>query len=119
MGCHPRISYTNESALGVDGALELARRVLDIVKAGGTNPILVLFDSTAINEYPAHLAKALLLAEAHGHRTAGLLYSGSATGAFITTAFAMGTLVGLPGARPPVMDLPSMAGYIATFKSFF
>src|SRR5205807_67055 len=59
--------------------------------------------------YLSHLAKALLLAEAEGHRTVGLLYGGSAAGAFIATALATGTLVALPGAHPAVMDLPSMA----------
>ncbi|SFI10820.1 biotin-independent malonate decarboxylase, gamma subunit [Bradyrhizobium sp. Gha] len=62
-----------------------------------------------LSEYLSHLAKTLLLAEAEGHRTIGLLYGGSAAGAFIVTALATGTLVALPGAHPSVMDLPSMA----------
>ena len=87
--------------------------------ADGT-PILMLIDSSSqrmsrrdellgLNEYLAHLAKTLLLAEHAGHRTIGLLYGGSAAGAFIATALATGTLVALPGAHPEVMDLPSMA----------
>jgi len=39
----------------------------------------------------------------------GLLYGGSAAGAFIATALACGVLVALPDAHPAVMDLPSMA----------
>jgi malonate decarboxylase gamma subunit len=62
-----------------------------------------------LSEYLAHLAKALLLAQISGHRTIGLLYGGSAAGAFIATALATDTLVALPGAHPAVMDLPSMA----------
>jgi malonate decarboxylase gamma subunit len=62
-----------------------------------------------LSEYLAHLAKSLLLAEARGHRTIGLLYGGSAAGAFIATALACDTLVALPGAHPEVMDLASMA----------
>ncbi len=62
-----------------------------------------------LSEYLSHLAKTLLLAEAEGHRTVGLLYGGSAAGAFIATALATATLVALPGAHPAVMDLPSMA----------
>jgi malonate decarboxylase gamma subunit len=114
------LGVADESPLGVDGALLLAGRVLDIVKAGGDTPILVLIDSASqrmsrrdellgLSEYLAHLAKALLLAEAQGHRTIGLLYGGSAAGAFIATALSTGTLVALPGAHPAVMDLPSMA----------
>ncbi|KRQ11308.1 biotin-independent malonate decarboxylase subunit gamma [Bradyrhizobium manausense] len=106
--------------LGVDEAIVLASRVIDIVKSGDRAPILFLVDSASqrmskrdellgLSEYLSHLAKALLLAEAEGHRTVGLLYGGSAAGAFIATALATGTLVALPGAHPAVMDLPSMA----------
>ena len=109
-----------EAPLGVEGALALAGRVLDIAAGTDHDPILVLIDSSSqrmsrcdellgLNEYLAHLAKALLLAEANGHRTVGLLYGGSAAGAFIATALATGTLIALPGAHPAVMDLPSMA----------
>ncbi|HTO61260.1 MAG TPA: biotin-independent malonate decarboxylase subunit gamma [Bradyrhizobium sp.] len=106
--------------LGVDEAIALARRVIEIIKSGDRAPILLLVDSASqrmsrrdellgLSEYLAHLAKVLLLAEAEGHRTIGLLYGGSAAGAFIATALATGTLVALPGAHPAVMDLPSMA----------
>jgi malonate decarboxylase gamma subunit len=109
-----------ESPLGVEGAIALAGRVLDIAAEADRDPILVLIDSSSqrmsrrdellgLSEYLAHLAKALLFAEARGHRTAGLLYGGSAAGAFIATALATDTLVALPGAHPVVMDLPSMA----------
>jgi malonate decarboxylase gamma subunit len=57
----------------------------------------------------AEADKALLFAKAQGHRTIGLLYGGSAAGAFIATALSTDTLVALPGAHPAVMDLPSMA----------
>ncbi|MBC9877762.1 biotin-independent malonate decarboxylase subunit gamma [Bradyrhizobium sp. INPA01-394B] len=106
--------------LGVDEAITLAGRVIEIVKSGDRAPILILVDSASqrmskrdellgLSEYLSHLAKALLLAEAEGHRTIGLLYGGSAAGAFIATALAAATLVALPGAQPAVMDLPSMA----------
>jgi len=106
--------------LGVDEAIALARRVIEIIKSDDGAPILFLLDSASqrmsrrdellgLNEYLAHLAKVLLLAETEGHRTIGLLYGGSAAGAFIATALATGTLVALPGAHPAVMDLPSMA----------
>jgi malonate decarboxylase gamma subunit len=109
-----------EAPLGVEGALALAERVLDIAAGTDHDPILLLIDSSSqrmsrrdellgLSEYLAHLAKALLLAEVHGHRTVGLLYGGSAAGAFIATALATGTLIALPGAHPAVMDLPSMA----------
>jgi malonate decarboxylase gamma subunit len=62
-----------------------------------------------LSETLAHLAKSLRAAEQAGHRTIGLLYGGTAAGAFIATALACETLVALPGAHPEVMDLPSMA----------
>jgi malonate decarboxylase gamma subunit len=107
-------------ALGIDDAAILAGQVLEIARTADETPILMLIDSSSqrmsrrdellgLNEYLAHLAKALLLAEFAGHRTIGLLYGGSAAGAFIATALATGTLVALPGAHPEVMDLPSMA----------
>lgn len=114
------IGLADGAPLGVEGALALADAVLVAVRSGDAAPIVLPIDSSSqrmsrrdellgLNEYLAHLAKALLLAEANGHRTIGLLYGGSAAGAFIATALAAGTLVALPGAHPAVMDLPSMA----------
>jgi malonate decarboxylase gamma subunit len=114
------LGVTQGEPLGVDEAIVLAGHVIEIVKAGDRTPILVLVDSSSqrmskrdellgLSEYLSHLAKALLLAEAEGHRTVSLLYGGSAAGAFIATALSTGTLVALPGAHPAVMDLPSMA----------
>ncbi len=107
-------------AIGIDEAIRLAGHVLKLANSDDGKPILLLVDTSSqrmsrrdellgLSEYLAHLAKALLLAEANGHRTIGLLYGGSAAGAFIATALACGTLVALPGAHPEVMDLPSMA----------
>jgi len=62
-----------------------------------------------LNEYLAHLAKAVIHADLQGHATVGLLFGHTAAGAFIATALAARTLVALPGAQPEVMDLPSMA----------
>ncbi|MFB9264048.1 biotin-independent malonate decarboxylase subunit gamma [Bradyrhizobium erythrophlei] len=114
------LGITQGAPLGVDEAIALAGRVIEIVASGDRAPILLLVDSASqrmskrdellgLSEYLAHLAKALQLAEAEGHRTIGLLYGGSAAGAFIATALATSTLVALPSAQPAVMDLPSMA----------
>ncbi|SFJ83714.1 biotin-independent malonate decarboxylase subunit gamma [Bradyrhizobium sp. cf659] len=114
------LGITQGQPLGVDEAIALAGRVIEIIKSKDGAPILFLVDSASqrmskrdellgLSEYLSHLAKVLLLAEAEGHHTVGLLYGGSAAGAFIATALATGTLVALPGAHPAVMDLPSMA----------
>ena len=114
------IGIANRIALGVDEALTLSGWVLDAIDRGDEGPILLLLDSSSqrmrkrdellgLNEFLAHLAKCLLVAEAHGRRTVGLLYGHSAAGAFIATALATRTLVAVPGAEPMVMDLPSMA----------
>lgn len=114
------IGLDGDVPLGVEGACRLAGDVLEVVRRGGGTPILVVIDSDSqrmsrrdellgLNEYLAHLAKTLLLADAHGHPTIGLIYGHSAAGAFIATALATRVLVGLPGANPSVMDLPSVA----------
>lgn len=106
--------------LGVDEALWLGGRVLEIARSHDGTPILLLVDSGSqrmsrrdellgLNEYLAHLAKALILAELAGHSSIGLLYGHSAAGAFIATGLATSALAALPGATPTVMDLPSMA----------
>ncbi len=114
------VGFSGGGELGVDQAIRLAGHVLAVARSGDGAPILFLVDSSSqrmtrrdellgVSEYLAHLAKALLLAEQAGHRTIGLLYGGSAAGAFIATALACGRLVALPGAHPEVMDLPSIA----------
>jgi malonate decarboxylase gamma subunit len=114
------IGVDGRLSLGVDEAVWLSRKVLDVIAAGGQEPILVMIDSDSqrmtlrdellgLNEFLAHLAKCLLLADAHGHATVGLLYGHTAAGAFLATALATRTLLALPGADPEVMDLPSMA----------
>jgi malonate decarboxylase gamma subunit len=114
------IGVEGRTAIGIDEAIRLSGMVLDIVKRGRKDPILVLIDSGSqrmskrdellgLNEFLAHLAKCLILAEALGCRTIGLLYGHTAAGAFIATAMATRTLVALPSAEPVVMDLPSMA----------
>lgn len=105
---------------GIDEALVLSRRILDIARTGDGQAIVFMLDSKSqrmskrdellgLSETLAHLAKSLRYAEEAGHRTVGLLYGGTAAGAFIASALACGTLVALPGAHPEVMDLPSMA----------
>ena len=114
------IGVANGVPLGAAGVLPLAEHVLDVVEKGGGTPILVLVDTEGqlmarreemigLNEYLAHLAKCLLLASQQGHRTVGLEYGKASAGAFLATALATERLVGLPGAEPAVMDLPSMA----------
>ncbi len=114
------VGVSGGAFVGVDEALWLARRVLDVVRRGERTPILVLVDSASqrmsrrdellgLNECLSHLAKSLMLASGRGHATVGLLYGGTAAGAFIATALATRVLVALPGAEPAVMDLPSIS----------
>jgi malonate decarboxylase gamma subunit len=111
------LGVADMAEFGVDDAIWLAGQVL----AGPADqPILLMIDSgiqrmtrrdelLGLSEFLAHLAKTLLLAEAEGRRTVGLLFGRSAGGALIASALAAGVLAGLPGAQPEVMDLPSMA----------
>jgi malonate decarboxylase gamma subunit len=113
------IGVADRTPLGVDDAIRLSAEVLRSIDRD-TGPILVLVDSDsqrmskrdellALNEFLAHLAKCLIHADRHGRPTIGLLYGHSAAGAFLATALATRVLVGLPGATPAVMDLPSMS----------
>ena len=114
------IGVADRTPLGVDGAIRLSARVLDLLELGGSDPILVLVDSDSqrmskrdellgLNEFLAHLAKSLVFADMQGRSTVALLYGHTAAGAFIATALATRALVALPGAAPAVMDLPSMS----------
>lgn len=113
------IGIAGRTPLGVDEAIRLAASVLSDLEHG-SGPILVLVDSDSqrmskrdellgLNEFLAHLAKCLIHADLNGRPTIGVLYGHSAAGAFLATALATRVLVGLPGADPAVMDLPSMA----------
>ena len=113
------IGVADRTALGVDEAIRLSGHILESIDRE-TGPILVLVDSDSqrmskrdellgLNEFLAHLAKVLIHADMNGRPTIGLLYGHSAAGALLATGLATRVLVGLPGAEPAVMDLPSMA----------
>jgi malonate decarboxylase gamma subunit len=113
------IGVADRTALGVDEAIRLSGYVLESI-GRDSGPILVLVDSDSqrmskhdellgLNEFLAHLAKVLIHADMNGRPTIGLLYGHSAAGALLATGLATRVLVGLPGADPAVMDLPSMA----------
>jgi malonate decarboxylase gamma subunit len=114
------VGVVDGTPLSVDGAILLAGHVLAAVEAGARAPIVVLVDTASqnmarrdellgLNEYLAHLVKALALAAAHGHPTVSILYGHAAAGAFIAAALSSQSLVALPGAEPSVMDLPSIS----------
>jgi malonate decarboxylase gamma subunit len=114
------VGIYDATPLGVDEAIRLSRHVLDALARGGDNPIFVLVDSGSqrmskrdellgVNEFLGHLAKCLIWADMQGRRTLGVLYGSSLAGAIIVTALATSTLLAVPGAKPEVMDLPSMS----------
>jgi malonate decarboxylase gamma subunit len=113
------IGIADRTAVGVDEAIRLSGYLLDSLDRV-SGPILVLVDSDSqrmskrdellgLNEFLSHLAKVLIYADMNGRPTIGLLYGHSAAGALLATGLATRVLVGLPGADPAVMDLPSMA----------
>lgn len=113
------LGVADRTALGVDEAIRLSGHVLKSIDRD-SGPILVLVDSDSqrmskrdellgLNEFLAHLAKVLIHADMNGRPTIGLLYGHSAAGALLATGLATRVLVGLSGADPAVMDLPSMA----------
>lgn len=113
------VGVAGRTAVGVDEAIRLSGHVLEFLDQGH-GPILVLVDSDSqrmsrrdellgLNEFLSHLAKVLIYADMNGRPTIGLLYGHSAAGALLATGLATRVLVGLAGADPAVMDLPSMA----------
>src|SRR5271168_3411062 len=113
------VGIVGGTPLGVDAAIVLAGHVLAAVEAGSRAPIVVLVDTASqnmarrdellgLNEHLAHLAKSLALAAMRGHPTVSVLFGHAAAGAFIATALSSESLVALPGAKPSVMDLPSI-----------
>jgi malonate decarboxylase gamma subunit len=113
------VGVADRTAVGIDEAIQLSKYVLASLESG-SGPIFVVVDSDSqrmskrdellgLNEFLAHLAKSLIYADMHGRPTIGVLYGHSAAGAFLATALATRVLVGLPGAAPAVMDLPSMS----------
>jgi len=113
------IGVSDRMAIGIDEAIRLSAEVMGSLE-NGSGPILVVVDSDSqrmskrdellgLNEYLSHLAKTLLYADLHDRPTIGLLYGHTAAGAFLASAMATRVLVGLPGAEPVVMDLPSMS----------
>lgn len=114
------IGIVNGAPLGPEEVVALSAHVVVTLDKGEETPILVLVDTLGqlmarraemlgLNEYCAHLAKCLLLASRRGHRTIGFEYGQAAAGAFLATALATDVLVGIEGASPAVMDLPSIA----------
>lgn len=118
-----RIAVTgivNGAPLSPEDVIAMGESVLGVVEQGGDTSILVLVDTQGqlmtrhaemigLNEFCAHLAKCLLLASQSGHRTVGFEYGQAVAGAFLATALATDVLVTVDGARPTVMDLPSIA----------
>jgi malonate decarboxylase gamma subunit len=113
------VGVADRTAVGVDEAIRLSGYVLESIERE-SGPILVLVDSDSqrmskrdellgLNEFLAHLAKSLIYADMYRRPTIGILYGHSAAGALLATGLATRVLVGLPGATPAVMDLPSMA----------
>ena len=113
------IGVADRTAVGIDEASRISAHVLESLPQG-SGPILVLVDSDSqrmskrdellgLNEFLAHLAKSLIYADMNGRPTVGIMYGHSAAGALLATGLATRVLVGVPGATPAVMDLPSMA----------
>lgn len=114
------LGVINGAPLGVEGALGLAGRVLDVIRSAPGRPIAMLVDTQSqrmrrrdemlgLNEYLAHLTKCFVLATQGGHRTVGILFGRAAAGAFIATGLVQDVLAAVPGGDPVVMDLPSIA----------
>ena len=114
------IGSTQNAAIGIELAFQMASCVLDVIEHHPKRPILLLVDTQGqrlthrdellgINGYMAHLAKCLDVARAQGHRILGLVYAHAVSGGFLASSLLADKCYALPQAEVRVMNLPAMA----------
>jgi malonate decarboxylase gamma subunit len=114
------IGTTDHAYVGVELALALAARVLDVIRDYPERPILMLVDThgqrlshrdelLGINAYLAHLSKCLELARRRGHKLISLVYSEAVSGGFLGFGMMADEIHALKDAQVRVMNLPAMS----------
>lgn len=114
------VGTAERAAIGVDLALALAERCLDVIRRHPGRPILLLVDNQGQNlarreemlgvfAYLAHLAEVLEVARVRGHRIVSLVYGEAVSGGFLAAGMIADETYALPDAQIRVMALPAMA----------
>lgn len=114
------VGTTNHAPIGVEIALQMAGKILEVVREYPRRAIVLLVDTQGqrltrrdellgINSYMAHLGKCVELARRSGHRIVALVYDQALSGGFITSGMMADICAALPEAEIRVMNLPAMA----------
>ncbi len=114
------IGIDGGAEVGVEGALRLARAVLEVVREHPGRPILTLVDSRGqrmskrdevlgLNGYLGHLAACVELARRSGHRILALVHGEAVSGSYLPLGMMADDIHAVEGARLGVMALPAMA----------
>ena len=114
------VGTTNHAYIGVELALQLAAKVLAVVREHPGRALLLLVDTRGqrlsrrdellgINGYLAHFAECLELARRRGHRLISLVYAEAVSGGFLAGGMQADAICALPAAEVQVMNLPPMA----------
>lgn len=114
------IAIRGGAEVGVEGALRLARGVLEVVRSHPGRPIVTLVDSRGqrmskrdevlgLNGYLGHLASCVELARRSGHRILALVHGEAVSGSFLPLGMMADEIHAVEGARLGVMGLPAMS----------
>lgn len=114
------IGTIEDTNFGVDESMEMAKRVLDLVKQNNKDPILLLTDVlgqklAVLDEwlgmyaYFAHLLKCLHAARQNGNKMISVVYNQAIGGSFIAFGMMADRIIALKNTQLAVMWLEGMA----------
>jgi malonate decarboxylase gamma subunit len=114
------LGIVDEGAIGVDEALRMSKRVLDIVREKPAAPMVMLIatkgqkmqlrdELLGLNQYLAHLCKCQEIARQNGHRIVAVVYGLALGGGFIATGLMADVVIALEEANPMVMPIKEIA----------
>ena len=114
------VGTIEDTSFGVDEAMEMANRILEIVRKKNTDPIVLLTNVTGqklsvrdewlgMYAYFAHLLKCLHLARQNGNKIITLIYNQAIGGSFIAFGMMADRIYALKNTQLAVMWLEGMA----------
>lgn len=114
------IGTAEQTQIGVDLALAMARHVLDTLRDAPGRPIVLIVDNAGQrlslwdelmgnNGCIAHLTKCLDTARRRGHKVIGLVHTLAISGGFMATGMATGACYAMPGAELRLMAPSAMS----------
>lgn len=110
---------TENTVIGVDAALALSRRFIEVMEKHPGRPILMMVDNNGqkmalsdellgLNQYIAHLVQLQDLARRQGHKVIALVYGNSIAGGFIAFGLCAGHTYAMSDSETSVMKLAAI-----------